>query len=42
MIWIRLITIGFFFLTALSLFSYQGIEFYHAVVEMIKNKLEFP
>jgi hypothetical protein len=38
MIWIRFIMIGMFSLTAMSIFSYQGIEFYHAFVEMIKNK----
>lgn len=38
MIWIRLIMIGMFSATALSLFSYQGIEIFHAFMDYFKKK----
>lgn len=36
--WIRYIVIGFFWLTSLSLFTFQGIEFLNAFVELYKEK----
>lgn len=38
MLWFRMIMIGMFSLTALSLFSYQGIEMYHAFIEFFDKK----
>jgi len=38
MVWIRFIIIGMFSLTALSLFSYQGIEIFNAFVDLYKQK----
>ena len=38
MIWIRFIIIGMFSATALSLFSYQGIEILHAFIDYFKPK----
>jgi hypothetical protein len=36
--WLRAIMIGFCSLTASSLLLYQGIEVYHAVLDMFRNK----
>ena len=38
MIWTRFIIIGIFSATALSLFSYQGIEIFHAFLDYFKQK----
>jgi len=38
MMWMRMVLIGFFSLTALSIFSYQGIEFFHAFMDYYKQK----
>ena len=38
MIWIRFLIIGMFSLTAMSLFLYQGIEIFHAIIDLNKNK----
>ncbi len=38
MMWFRLIMIASFSLTALSLFSFQGIEIYHAFLEFFNKK----
>jgi len=38
MVWMRFIIIGMFSLTALSLFSYQGIEIFNAFVDLYKQK----
>ncbi|MED3728638.1 hypothetical protein ACT6P6_11160 [Priestia endophytica] len=34
MFWIRALMIGSFSLTALSLFAFQGVEIFHAFVNM--------
>ncbi len=34
----RFIVIGFFSLTALSVFSYQGVEVFHAVADMFRAR----
>lgn len=34
----RFIMIGFFSLTAAGLFTYQGIEIYHAFMDFFKQK----
>ncbi|CAG9607306.1 hypothetical protein NEOCIP111885_00996 [Pseudoneobacillus rhizosphaerae] len=36
--WFRALMIGFFSISAASMFLFQGIEFYHAFVETFKNK----
>lgn len=36
--WMRIIMIGLFSISATSIFCYQGIEFYHAFVDLFKNK----
>ncbi|WP_256238267.1 hypothetical protein [Bacillus sp. EB600] len=36
--WIRLVIIGFFSLTALSLMSFQSIEIVHAIMNLIHHK----
>lgn len=38
MIWVRLIMIGMFSATALSLFSYQGFEILHAFMDYFRQK----
>jgi hypothetical protein len=38
MFWMRMIIIGMFSLTALSLFSYQGIEIFNAFFDLYKQK----
>jgi len=38
MMWMRFVIIGMFSLTALSLFSYQGIEIFNAFVDLYKQK----
>ena len=38
MMWTRFIIIGMFSATALSLFSYQGIEIFHAFLDYFKQK----
>lgn len=38
MFWFRMIMIGMFSLTALSLFTVQGTEMYHAFLELFNNK----
>jgi hypothetical protein len=38
MVWMRFIIIGMFSLTAISLFSYQGIEIFNAFVDLYKQK----
>lgn len=38
MIWIRFIIIGFFSLTSLSLFTFQGIEIFQALLDLINKK----
>ncbi|SDN93985.1 hypothetical protein SAMN05421677_1028 [Halobacillus aidingensis] len=38
MLWFRMIMIGMFSLTALSLLSYQGTEIYHAFLEFFNKK----
>lgn len=38
MLWVRLIIVGFFSISALSLMSYQSIEIFHAIVDFIKDK----
>ncbi|SDI32584.1 hypothetical protein SAMN05216352_106263 [Alteribacillus bidgolensis] len=38
MMWFRLIMIGVFALTAVNIFSYQGIEIVYAITDFIKNK----
>lgn len=35
---IRMLLISGFSLTAATLMLYQGIEFYHAFIELMKNK----
>ncbi|BAC12274.1 hypothetical protein [Oceanobacillus iheyensis HTE831] len=35
---IRYIIVGFFSLTALSVFTYQGVEVFHAVSDILKSK----
>lgn len=35
--WIRFIIIGFLSLTSLSLFAYQGIEIFHAFMELFRE-----
>ncbi len=35
---IRYIIVGFFSLTALSVFTYQGVEVFHAVADMLRSK----
>jgi len=37
MMWMRMIIIGMFSLTAISLFSFQGIEIFNAFVELYKQ-----
>ncbi len=34
----RLIVIGFFSLTALSVFTYQGIEVFHAFADIFRTR----
>ncbi len=36
--WIRFLLIGFFSLSAVSMFTYQGIEIFHAFVDYFKQK----
>lgn len=36
--WMRAIIISLFSLSATSIFLYQGIECYHAFVDLFKNK----
>jgi hypothetical protein len=36
--WIRYILIGFFSLTSLSIFTFQGIEIIQAFMEVFKEK----
>lgn len=38
MLWFRMIMIGMFSLTAMSLLSYQGTEIYHAFLEFFSKK----
>ncbi|WP_277988067.1 MULTISPECIES: hypothetical protein [Halobacillus] len=38
MFWFRMIMIGLFSLTALSLFTVQGTEMYHAFMELFNHK----
>ncbi|MGG3564529.1 hypothetical protein ABES03_23330 [Neobacillus rhizosphaerae] len=38
MLWVRLIMVGFFSLTALSLLSYQSVEILHAFIDFFKDK----
>ncbi|CRK83752.1 hypothetical protein [Neobacillus massiliamazoniensis] len=38
MFWGRLLILGFFSLSALSLISYQSIEIIHAVINFIQDK----
>ncbi|MEH7093290.1 hypothetical protein [Neobacillus vireti] len=38
MFWFRLIIVGFFSFTAISLVSYQSIEIIHAVFDFIRDK----
>lgn len=35
---LRLIVIGFFSLTALSVFTYQGVEVFHAVADIFRAR----
>ncbi len=37
MMWFRFIMIAMFSLTALSLFTYQGTEIYHAFMDFFKK-----
>ncbi len=37
MIWFRFIMIGLFSLSAISLFSFQGIEIYHAFLDFFNK-----
>lgn len=36
--WIRFLIIGFFSLSAASIFTYQGIETFHAFMDLFKQK----
>lgn len=36
--WIRFLLIGFFSLSAVSMFTYQGIEIFQAFVDYFKQK----
>ncbi|SFC37235.1 hypothetical protein SAMN05443252_103103 [Bacillus sp. OV322] len=36
--WIRFLMVGVFSATASSLLTFQGIEIYHAFLDMIKGK----
>jgi len=36
--WIRLVIVGFFSLTAFSLMSFQSIEIVHAIMDFLQNK----
>lgn len=36
--WVRLVIVGFFSLTALSLMSFQSIEIVHAIMNFIYDK----
>lgn len=38
MMWFRMIMIGMFSLTALSLFSFQGVEIYYAFLDFFHKK----
>ncbi|WP_255398295.1 hypothetical protein [Salirhabdus sp. Marseille-P4669] len=38
MLWFRIIMIGFFSMTAISLLSYQGIEIYQAFLDFFQNQ----
>jgi hypothetical protein len=38
MFWLRLIPIVAFSFTALSLFTYQGIEIFHALTDLYQKK----
>ena len=38
MIWARLLIIGFFSLSAISLMSFQSIEIVHAFINFIQDK----
>ncbi|RCW62974.1 hypothetical protein DFR57_12112 [Saliterribacillus persicus] len=38
MMWIRFIMIGFFSITALSLFSFQAVEIFHAFSSYFEQK----
>lgn len=35
---LRFLIIGFFSLTALSVFTYQGVEVFHAVVDIFRAR----
>lgn len=35
--WFRFLMIGFFSLTAVSFIFYQGVEFYHALIDFFKQ-----
>jgi hypothetical protein len=35
--WFRFLMIGFFSLTAISFMFYQGVEFYHAFIDIFKQ-----
>ncbi|MFZ3590149.1 hypothetical protein ACOI1C_12930 [Bacillus sp. DJP31] len=37
MMWVRFIIMGMFSLTAITLFSYQGIEIFHAFVDLFTS-----
>ncbi|MDR6998258.1 hypothetical protein [Neobacillus niacini] len=36
--WVRLLIVGFFSLSALSLMSFQSIEIVHAVINFLQDK----
>ncbi len=36
--WIRLLAIAFFSVSAVSIFTYQGIEITHALMDFFKKK----
>ncbi|WP_256218455.1 hypothetical protein [Bacillus sp. MUM 116] len=36
--WVRLLIVGFFSLSALSLVSFQSIEIVHAVINFLQDK----
>ncbi len=36
--WIRFLLIGFFSLSAISMFTFQGIEIFHAFMDYFKQK----
>lgn len=37
MAWIRFVIIGMFSITSISLFSFQGIEIFHAFMDFFKQ-----